>query len=82
MAAAEVDGRDVGFVQRIAVEPHLTSCSVEVLPEGERQVDVITEGHAPFAPTCWSGRLDARYLMLKTAEDACPSPNSHPAIGL
>jgi hypothetical protein len=43
VAAAEVASREVGFVQRIAVEPHLTSCSVEVLPESERQVVVVTE---------------------------------------
>jgi hypothetical protein len=30
-------------VQCIAVEPHLTGCPIEVLPEGERQVEVDTE---------------------------------------
>ncbi|MFD9085220.1 hypothetical protein [Streptomyces erythrochromogenes] len=30
-------------MQRIAVEPHLTSRSVKVLPEAERQVEVVTE---------------------------------------
>ncbi|WP_329523710.1 hypothetical protein [Streptomyces griseoaurantiacus] len=43
MAAAEVGSREVGCVQRIAVEPHLSSCSVEVLPEGEWQVEVVTQ---------------------------------------
>ncbi|MEU5282250.1 hypothetical protein AB0G87_38320 [Streptomyces asoensis] len=40
---AEVGSPEVGWVQRIAVEPHLTSCSVEVLPEGEWQVEVVTK---------------------------------------
>lgn len=30
-------------MKRIAAEPHLTGCSIEVLPEGERQVEVATE---------------------------------------
>jgi hypothetical protein len=43
VAATEVGNREVGFVQRIAIEPHVTSCSIEVLPEGQRQVEVVTE---------------------------------------
>jgi len=43
MAATEVGSREVGCVQCIAVEPHLTGCSIEMLPEGERQVEVATE---------------------------------------
>jgi hypothetical protein len=42
MAMAEVGCREMGFVQRIAVEPHLTICSVEVLPEAEWQAEVVT----------------------------------------
>ncbi|MGX4690719.1 hypothetical protein [Streptomyces sp. JNUCC 63] len=30
-------------MQRIAVEPHFTGSSVKVLPEGERQVEGVTE---------------------------------------
>ncbi|WP_405448108.1 hypothetical protein [Streptomyces erythrochromogenes] len=43
LARVEVGGREVGFVQYIAEEPHLTSGSVEVLPEAEWQVEVVTE---------------------------------------
>ncbi len=43
VSAAEVGGREVGFVQCIAVEPHLTGGSVEVLPEAEWQVEGVTE---------------------------------------
>ncbi len=43
MTATEVGSREVGFVQRIGVKPHLTSRLVQVVPEGERQVEVVTE---------------------------------------
>lgn len=43
MAAAEIGSSEVGLVQRVAVEPHLTGRSVQVLPEGERQVEVIAD---------------------------------------
>lgn len=31
----------MGLVQRIAVEPHLTSRPVQVLPEGKRQLEIV-----------------------------------------
>lgn len=43
MAAAEVGGREVGLVQRVAVEPHLPGCPIQVLPEGERQVEGVAD---------------------------------------
>lgn len=42
MATAQVGSGEVGL-QRFAVKPHLTGCSVEVLPEGERKVEVVAE---------------------------------------
>ncbi len=43
MATAEIGSSEVGLVQRVAVEPHLTGRSVQVLQEGERQVEVVTD---------------------------------------
>lgn len=43
MTATGVGSREVGFVQRIGVKTHLTSRLVQVVPEGERQVEVVTE---------------------------------------
>lgn len=40
VTATEVGSREVGLSQRIAVEPHLTSRSVQVLPETEGQVEI------------------------------------------
>lgn len=55
MAAAKVAGGEAGLVQRVAVEPHLTSRPIQVFPEGERQVGVVSdvdeavEGESQFA---------------------------------
>ncbi|MET8439063.1 hypothetical protein ABZV61_41670 [Streptomyces sp900116325] len=43
LATARVSSGEVGVVQRFAVEPHLAGYSVEVLPEGERKIDVVAE---------------------------------------
>lgn len=43
MTATEVGSREVWPVQRIAVKPHLTSRSVQVLPDTEGQVEVVSE---------------------------------------
>lgn len=43
MTVTEVGSREMGPVQRIAVKPHLTSRSVQVLPETEGQIEVVTE---------------------------------------
>jgi hypothetical protein len=41
--ATEVGGLEVGLMQCSAVEPHPTSRSIQVLPETEGQVEVVTE---------------------------------------
>lgn len=43
MTAAEVGAREAGLVQSLAVQPHLVGCAVHVLPEDEREVQVVAE---------------------------------------